>query len=110
MFAKTTPSGLTSFYALFLDSTEQSAFFEYRPEGLDEGFRTLLLERVNLSDGQLHHIAMTVFGNSFSFFVDGELHSTLSLIAALEDGPGEVFLGRRIQDDSRFAGVWFGLV
>lgn len=52
---------------------------------------------------------MTVFGNSFSFFIDGELHSMLPLIAALEDGPGEVFLGRRIQDDSRFSGVWFDL-
>ena len=106
VFAKTTQSGLTSFYALYLNSTQQTAYFEYRHESLDEGFRTISLPQVNLADGQFHHVAVAVFGSDFALFIDGRLHSPRrTLIAALQDGPGILFLGRRVQRPSRFAGV-----
>ena len=110
MFGKTTVSRLTTFYALYLDSVEQTALFEYRHEGLDQGFRTLLLEDVAIADGTIHHIAVEVFGDNFALFVDGGLHSRHQLIAALEDGPGETFLGQRQEDSDKYAGtvLWLG--
>lgn len=106
IFAKTTQSGLTSFYALYLNSTQQTARFEYRHESLEEGFRTLVLPQVNVADGQFHHLTVAVFGDNFALFVDGQLHSPRrTLIAALEDGPGVLFLGRKLQHSSRFGGL-----
>ena len=111
VFAKTTRSGLTSFYALYLNTTQQTAYFEYRHESLDEGFRTISLPQVNLADGQFHHIAVAVFGNDFALYIDGRLRSPRrTLIAALEDGPGILFLGRRVQRPSRFAGTLLSVV
>ena len=104
LFAKTTQTGLTTFYALRLSSNEQAIYFDYRPEGLDEGFRTLSITGIDLSDGQLHHIAVSVFGANLALFVDGQLYTTQSLIAALEDGPGVLFLGRKLGAESRLEG------
>ena len=61
---------------------------------------------MNVADGQFHHLTVAVFGDNFALFVDGQLHSPRrTLIAALEDGPGVLFLGRKLQHSSRFAGV-----
>ena len=106
LFAKTTPTGLTTFYSLCLDSEEQTAYFDYRPEGLDEGYRTLALSGVNLSGNTLHHVALSVFGDNFAFFLNGQLLFSQTLIAALEDGPGIVFIGRRLGEDTRFEGMY----
>ena len=106
VFAKTTVSGLTTFYALYLNSTEQRAYFEYRPEGLDQGSRTLILDGVDFADGNFHHFAVTVYGADFALYVDGRLHrSRMSLIGALEDGPGILFIGRKLNNPSRFSGM-----
>ena len=81
------------------------AYFEYRPEGLDEGFHVLSFPNVSIADGQFHHIAASVSGKSFELFIDGQSHSTPhELTAALEDGPGVFFLGRKVQNPSRYAG------
>lgn len=105
VFAKTTASGLTTFYALYLQSSEQRARFEYRPEGLDQGSRTLTLDDVNLADGDFHHFAITVYGMDFALFVDGRLHrSRVSLIGTLEDGPGILHVGRRLNNPTRYSG------
>ena len=105
VFAKTTPSGLTTFYGLRLNSTEGRAYFDYRPEGLEQGSRTLTLEGVNLADGEFHHFAVTVYGRDFALFLDGRLHQgRVSLIGTLEDGPGIFHIGRRPNDPSRFSG------
>ena len=107
MFAKTTVSGITSFYALYLNSEGQSATFEYRHEGLEEGFRTVFLTEVNLADGRFHHIAVSVYGRGFALYVDGQLHGgPRMLIASLEDGVGVFFLGRRQGHLSRFSGKY----
>jgi len=107
VFAKTTQSGLTSFYALYLDSEEQSAEFEYRHEGLEQGFRTIPLREVNVADGRFHHIATSVYGNAFALYIDGQLHgSPPMLIATLEDGSGVLYLGRRQAHTSRFSGTF----
>ena len=107
VYAKTTQSGLTSFYALSLDSEEQSAEFEYRHEGLEQGFRTLPLREVNVADGRFHHIATSVYGNAFALYIDGQLHgSPPMLIAALEDGSGVLYLGHRQANTSRFSGTY----
>ena len=107
MLSKTTQNGLTSFYALFFNSTARTATFEYRHEGLDVGFRVLVLQDVNLADGDFHHVAVSVLGDSFALFIDGRLHDSQrrSLIAALEDGPGVAFAGRRLQRAPRYAGM-----
>ena len=105
VFAKTTVSGLTTFYALFLNSTERRAYFEYRPEGLDQGSRTLVLDDIDFADGSFHHFAVTVYGANFALYVDGRLHrSRTVLIAPLEDGPGVLFLGQKLNHPSRFSG------
>lgn len=106
MFSKTTGSGITSFYSLFLNPLDQIALFEYRHEGLDEGFRTVLLPQVDIADGQFHHLTVSVYGSSLALFIDGQLHldQHMQLIAALEDGPGVFFLGRKQGDSSRFSG------
>ena len=86
------------------NSREHAVYFDYHPEGLDEGQRTLALPDIRVSDGELHHIAMSVFGADFTLFLDGEMRASLSLVAALEDGPGVLFLGRKLGDESRFEG------
>lgn len=104
LFAKTTVSGLTTFYALFLNSIDQTATFEYHPEGLDEGSRSLVLQDVNVTDG-LHHISVSVFEDSVALYLDGRLHRTrMSLLRVLEDGPGTVMIGRRLGSSTRFQG------
>lgn len=105
LFAKTTATGLTTFYALFLNSIDQTAIFEYHPEGLDEGSRSLVLPDVSVTDG-LHHIAVSVFEDSVALYLDGRLHRTrMSLLRVLEDGPGTVMIGRRLGSTSRFQGT-----
>ena len=107
VFAKTTPTGLTTFYALFLNSNDQTVSFEYRPEGLDEGSRSLVLQNVNIFNGDFHHLAVSVFGDSFALFVDGQIYgSRRLLLGALEDGPGTVMIGRRLGSNTRFQGVY----
>lgn len=105
VFAKTTLSGLTTFYGLRLNSTEGRAYFEYHPEGLEQGSRTLTLDGVNLADGEFHHFAVTVYGMTFALFLDGRLHqSRRSLIGTLEDGPGVLHIGRKLSDPTRYSG------
>ncbi len=104
IFAKTTTTGLTTFYALFLNSLERTATFEYRPEGLDEGSRSLVLQDVSVTDG-LHHIAISVYEDSVALYLDGRLHrARMPLLRVLEDGPGTVVIGRRLGSITRFQG------
>lgn len=107
VFAKTSLSGLTIFYALFLNSSARTARFEYHPEGLDSGFRSLEFQNVQLDDAALHHFAISVFGSSIALFIDGVLHNgqRRTLVATLEDGPGVTFLGRRLQSTTRYNGL-----
>ena len=104
LFAKTSQTGLTTFYGLRFDSEEQTAYFDYRPEGLDEGYRTLVLSGVGIAGGGLHHVAVSVFGADFALFIDGQVIFRQSLIATLEDGPGVLFIGRKFGEVSRFRG------
>ncbi len=97
-------SGLTTFYGLYLDSLQQMVRFEYRHEGLDQGFRVLTIGGVSLADGAPHHLALLVFGDRLVLFVDGQVHSQQTLIAALEDGPGDFFLGQKRGSPLRYAG------
>lgn len=111
VFAKTTVTGLTTFYGLRLSSTQQRAFFEYRPEGLEQGSRTLTLDGINLADGELHHLAVTVYGRDFALFLDGRLHqSPIRLVGVLEDGPGILYIGRKLNSPTRFSGTSFPAV
>lgn len=104
LFAKTTATGLTTFYALYLNSLDQAITFEYRPEGLDEGSRSLLLQNVSLTDG-LHHLAVSVFEDSMALYLDGRLYqSRMPLLRVLEDGPGTVMIGRSLSSNTRFQG------
>lgn len=105
LFAKTTPTGLTTFYSLYFNSNDQTAYFEYRPEGLDEGYRTVVLNGIDVSNDGFHHIAVSVFGNDLAVFVDGKQRFSQSLIASLEDGPGVLFIGRKLGEDSRLQGI-----
>lgn len=47
---------------------------------------------------------MSVFGAHFALFVDGQLQFSLSLIAALEDGPGIFFIGRTLGETNGLEG------
>lgn len=106
VFAKSASVGLTVFYALRVNSTTETAYFEYGHEGLDEGFYTLALEGVRLTSGSLHHIAVLVFEGDFALYLDGRLHSGWHrLLAAVQDGTGVAFLGRKLQDPARFSGM-----
>ena len=79
----------------------------YRHEGLEEGFRSSPLLGINVADRRFHHIAVSVFGSNFALYVDGQLHpDSRMLVARVEDGSGVVFLGRRVQDRSRFSGMY----
>ena len=93
LFAKSTTNGVTRFYALKLSSEDDTALFEYRPEGLDEGFRTVLVPDVDFADGVTHTLLVSVYGNAFFLFVDGNLHFQSLLVGPVEDGPGSLLLG-----------------
>lgn len=112
VFTKTSFTGLTVFYALFLNSSARTARFEYHPEGLDSGFRSLEFQNVNFADTAFHHFTISVFGSSVAFFVDGVLHNNQrrTLVATLEDGPGVTFVGRRLQSSSRYSGLMHSLL
>ena len=60
---------------------------------------------VDVSDGRLHHIAVSVFGSDLVLFQNGRVKFRQSLIAALEDGPGVLYIGRKLGDDSRLQGI-----
>ena len=70
---------------------------------------------IDVSDGGLHHVAVSVFGSDLTLFVDGEPRFRQSLIAALEDGPGVFFIGRKLGEESRLQGrcspsiLWSGV-
>ena len=107
VFAKTTVSGNTTFYALYLNSTEQRAYFEYRQENLTEGYRTLNLYNVNLADGDFHHFAVAVYGTYFALFVDGRLHrSWMRLDGVLHDKQGMLCVGKKQNNTIRYAGTY----
>ena len=63
-----------------------------------------MLSGVVISGSGLHHVAVSVFGADFALFIDGQIVFSRSLIAALEDGPGVLFIGRKLGDISRFKG------
>lgn len=106
VFAKTTLTGRTIFYALFLNSWDRTAYFQYRPEGLEQGFRTILLQDIELTDGLFHHIAVSIFGNSLGLYIDGRLHKSQrqTLQGTLEDGTGILLIGRRLTSSTRYQG------
>lgn len=106
VFAKTTSSGLTRFYALRLNSAEGTALFEYRPEGLNGGFRTTSIPGLTVADGQFHHLAVSVYDNGLSVYLDGQLHHQTTLTGALEDGQGIVSIGGLPAGSNFFSGVW----
>lgn len=93
-FAKATASGVTRFYALKLSSEgDSTALFEYRPEGLDAGFRTVAIPDVGVADGNTHNLLVSVYGNAFFLFLDGKLHFQSFLVGPVEDGPGSLLVG-----------------
>ena len=106
MYAKSTPTGLTKFHALYLNSTNQSVQFQYHPEGLPSGYRTLNVPGVNAADGSFHHVAVSIYGSSFALFVDGVLvgQQRYTLDAALEDGNGVFYLGRTVMSSPLYSG------
>lgn len=93
VFAKSTASGLTRFYALRVNSADNTAVFEYRPEGLDEGFRTLAIPGLNLTGDDYHHLGISVYGTALWVYLNGRLHHQTTLTGALEDGVGVISLG-----------------
>ena len=62
---------------------------------------------MDISRGGLHHVAVSVFGADFALFMDGQLQFSQSLIAVLEDGPGVLFIGRKLGEDRRLEGKKF---
>ena len=93
MFAKTSSSGFTRYFALRLNSADSSALFEYRPEGLNTGFQSILISGLSLGSEGYHHLAVTVYDRSLLVYRDGVLHTHANLIGSLEDGPGTLYLG-----------------
>ena len=93
VFAKTSSSGLTRYYGLRISSSDDTALFEYRPEGLSGGFRTAVITDLSLSGDQLHHLAVTVYDRSVLVYINGGLHAHVTLTGSLEDGPGTMYLG-----------------
>jgi len=88
-----------------LNSIDNSITFGYRPEGLDEGSRSLVVEDVRIADGAFHHVGVSVFGDSFALFINGRLVGLRQrLIGPLEDGPGRVMIGQKLNNELRFQG------
>ena len=93
MFAKTSTSGLTRYFTLRLNSVDNSALFEYRPEGLNTGFQTVLITDLSLGAEGYRHLVVTVYDSSLLVYLNGVLHTHANLIGSLEDGPGTLYLG-----------------
>ena len=104
IFAKSAGEGTTRFYALHLNSVSQTAKFEYRPEGLDSGFRTVMFSDIDIADGLFHHIAVTVYGDYFLFYLDGAVAYQTILSGVVEDGPGKLCFGKLPNNDDFFEG------
>lgn len=104
VFAKATDSGATHFYALRINSNTNTAQFEYRPEGLDNGFRTISVLNFDVTDGIYHHVAIAVFGDVLFFYLDGALLQQTLLSGVLEDGIGEVYFGKIPGSNAVFEG------
>ena len=105
MFAKTTTSGVTRFYTLRLNLAGGTALFEYRPEGLDVGFRTASIPGFALVDGQFHHLAVSVYDSTLLVYLDGRLHYQTMLTGAVEDGQGVLHLGGLPAGNAFFSGI-----
>ena len=89
-----------------MSSQDQSLLFQYLPRGLSSGFRTVSISDVDLSaNGMFHHLALVVYKDYLSVFVDGTLKYRGQLVAELEDSSETITLvGRRAEGASRFQG------
>ena len=89
-----------------MSSQDQSLLFQYLPRGLSSGFRTVSISDIDLSaNGMFHHLALVVYKDYLSVFVDGTLKYRGQLVAELEDSSEAVTLvGRRAEGASRFQG------
>ena len=106
VFAKSTTSGLTRFYTLRVNAAEGTALFEYRPEGLDIGFRTASIPGLALADGQFHHLVVSVYGRTLLVYLDGRLLHQAVLTGVVEDGQGTLHLGGLPGGNSYFSGMY----
>lgn len=98
--------GQTRHAAIFASNQDQSLLFQYLPHGLPGGFRTVSVSNIDLSaGGSFHHLAVVVYKDYLSVFVDGTLEHRGQLVAEVEDGSEAVTLvGRRAEGTSRFQG------
>jgi len=89
-----------------MSSQDQSLLFQYLPRGLSSGFRTVSISDIDLSaNGMFHHLALVVYKDYLSVFVDGTLKYRGQLVAELEDSSETITLvGRRAEGASRFQG------
>ena len=106
LLAKTSVDGQTRHASIFASNLDQSLLFQYLPRGLSGGFRTVSVSNIDLSaGGSFHHLAVVVYRNYLSVFLDGILEHRGQLVAEVEDGSEAVTLvGRRAEGTSRFQG------
>ena len=104
MFAKATDSGATHFYGLHINSKTNVALFEYHPEGLDSGFRTVSVLNFYVADDIYHHVAIAVHGDTFLLYLDGTLFQQTLLSGVLEDGIGKMYFGKVPGSNAVFEG------
>ena len=55
--------------------------------------RTLYISEADLSDGKLHHIAVSYDGDVFSYYLDGEHESSLRMVGSIADETETLYLG-----------------
>lgn len=106
LFAKTSVNGQTRHAAIFVSNQDRSLLFQYLPRGLSSGFRTISVSNIDLSaDGSFHHLAVVVYRDYLSVFVDGVIVLRGQLVAEVEDSSeGVTLVGRRAEGTSRFQG------
>ena len=106
LLAKTSVDGQTRHAAIFLSNQDQTLLFQYLPRGLSSGFRTVSVSNINLStNGSFHHLAVVVYRDYLSVFVDGAIVHRGQLTAEVEDSSeGVTLVGKRAEGTSRFQG------
>ena len=89
MFSKLTTSG-----AIIAAATvsQRVLTFAYRPQ--EGGLAVITIDRLTLQSLRWHHIAITVFQQEFSLFINGSFIKGALLQSQIQDEPSSILLGQ----------------
>eukprot|EP00118_Oscarella_pearsei_P005184 m.23504 g.23504 ORF g.23504 m.23504 type:complete len:5054 (+) comp28492_c0_seq1:2267-17428(+) len=92
IISKTSSDGKTRFYTWRVLTTSLS--LDYRPVGVQSGYRTATLPTTAVINNRWSHVVVTVYEANAAFFVNGGFIGTVALQDSIQDGTGNTVVGQ----------------